>query len=155
MAAFQRLLPHHSSAQAAAGREQPQTCTSSLFREAQKQSVTTRAPPCRDQGPSKPKTDLQVVLQAKKSSPKKPLRPWPRAYEGSPLWGREAFTAVHGTHATYGVPRCSDLQRAHISVSFARKCSGGEMLAAPSSTKLAALITPEASLERLDPLLDY
>ncbi len=53
-----------------------------------------------------------------------------------PLWGRTAFIVVHGAcsssvpsgdrtanPATYGVPGCSDLQRAHISVSSTRKPS--------------------------------
>ncbi len=89
-----------------------------------------------------------------------------------------AFTAVHGARsssvpsgdrsanpATYGVPGRSDLQRAHISVSSAQKRSGAEMLATASgvsraassavSCRCAALITPEASLKRLVPLVDY
>ncbi len=72
--AFQRFLPHRPPAQAAAGREQPQPRASSSYREAQRQSVATHAPPSRDRGgkrrsapgPSKPKTDLRAVLQAKK-----------------------------------------------------------------------------------------
>ncbi len=101
--------------------------------------------------PSKPKTDLRVVLQAKKSSAKKPWRLWPRAYEGSPLWGRAVFTAVLGARsslvpsgdraanpAMYGVPGRSDLQRAHISVSSAWKRSGAEMLTTPSGVSRAA-----------------
>ncbi len=43
--AFQRFLPRRSSAQAAAEREQPQPRTSSSYREVQKQSIATRAPP--------------------------------------------------------------------------------------------------------------
>ncbi len=71
--------------------------------------------------------------------------------EGRPLWGRAAYTAVHGVRlssvpsgdrsanpATYDVPGCSDLQRAHISVSSARKRSGAEMLATPSGVSRAA-----------------
>ncbi len=75
-------------------------------------------------------------------------------------------------HTTYSVPGHSDLQRAHVSVSFARKRSGAEVLATPSEvsraaipafscrcafqdTELTALITPEASPKRLAPLVDY
>ncbi len=76
--AFQWFLPRRPPAQAAAGREQPQPHASSLYREAQRQSVATRAPLSRDRGgkqrsvprPSKPKTDLWAVLQAKKASKK-------------------------------------------------------------------------------------
>ncbi len=77
--------------------------------------------------------------------------PAPYFNEGRPLWGRAAYTAVHGARlssmpsgdrsanpATYGVPGRSDLQRAHISVSSARKCSGAEMLATPSGVSRAA-----------------
>ncbi len=68
--AFQRFLPRYPPAQAADGREQPQPRASSSYREAQRQSVATRAPPSRAPGPSKPKTDLRAVLQAKKASKK-------------------------------------------------------------------------------------
>ncbi len=43
-AAFQRFLPRSSLAQGAAGREQPQPCTRSSFREAQKVSRDLHAP---------------------------------------------------------------------------------------------------------------
>ncbi len=69
------------------------------------------------------------------------------------------------------VPGRSCLQRALLSVSSTQKCSGAERLAAPlgsleqlewpspagpplQGTELAALSTPEASLERLAPLVD-
>lgn len=78
-AAFQRFLPRRSLAQGAAGREQPSPHASSSYREAQKQSVATRAPPRRDRGgkrsrsgASKAKPDLRTVLQSKRSSTKKP-----------------------------------------------------------------------------------
>ncbi len=77
--------------------------------------------------------------------------PLPRTYEGRPRWGRAAYTAVYGARlssvpsgdrsanpATYGVPGRSGLQRAHISVSSARKRSGAEMLATPSGVSAAA-----------------
>ncbi len=77
-AAFQRFLPRHSLALVAAGLEQPPTRTSSSYREAQTQSVTSRAPPQWDQdrqrcrsGASKAKPDLRVMLQSRKSSTKR------------------------------------------------------------------------------------
>ncbi|KAK2914185.1 hypothetical protein Q8A67_002584 [Cirrhinus molitorella] len=77
VAVFQRYLPRHVIVKAA-GREQPLPCTSSLYREAQKQSVATRTPPCRDRdqrrskvGTSKARSDLRVVLQPKRSSAKR------------------------------------------------------------------------------------
>ncbi len=48
--AFQQFLPRRPPAQAAAGREQPQPRASSSYREAQRQSVATCAPPSRDRG---------------------------------------------------------------------------------------------------------
>ncbi len=70
------------------------------------------------------------------------------------------------------VPGRSGLQRAFLSVSSAQKCSGAGRLATPSGvsraarsavpcrppfqgTELAALSTPEASLERLVPLVGH
>ncbi len=77
-AAFQRFLPRRSIALGAAGREQPQPCTSSSYREVQKQSVASRAPPQRDRGrrrsksgASKARPDLRVVLQSGKPSTKR------------------------------------------------------------------------------------
>ncbi len=76
-AAFQRFRPRRSIALGAAGREQPQPCTSSSYREVQKQSVASRAPPQRDRGrrrsksgASKARPDLRVVLQSGKPSTK-------------------------------------------------------------------------------------
>ncbi|KAL0176585.1 hypothetical protein M9458_028915, partial [Cirrhinus mrigala] len=60
-AAFQWFLPCHVQALEAGG-------TSSSYRAAQKQSVTSRAPPPWDQDQWRSKPDLRVVLQAKKSS---------------------------------------------------------------------------------------
>ncbi|KAI2644503.1 Spindle and kinetochore-associated protein 1 [Labeo rohita] len=77
-AAFQRFLPHRSLAHVAAGREQPQPCTSSSYREVQKLSVASRAPPSRGRdsrhsssGSSKARPDLRVVLQAKRAPAQK------------------------------------------------------------------------------------
>ncbi len=54
-ATFQWFLPRRSIALGAAGREQPQPCTSSSYREIQRQSVASRAPPQRDRGRQRPK----------------------------------------------------------------------------------------------------
>ncbi len=64
-AAFQRSLPHRSIALGAAGREQPQPCTSSSYREMQRQR-----PSGKKSRPSGTKPDLRVVLQSRKSSMK-------------------------------------------------------------------------------------
>ncbi len=104
----------------------------------------------------------------------------PRTYEGRPLWGRAVYTALHGARLSSvpsgdqsanpaSVPGCSGFQRALLSVSSAQKCSGAGRLTTPSGvpraaraagpplqgTELAALSTPETSLERLVPLVDY
>jgi hypothetical protein len=78
-AAFQRFLPRRSRAQRAAGQEQPSPRTISSYREAQKQSVASRAPPQRSRGGKrsgsrtfKVEPDLRTVLQSKRSSAKKP-----------------------------------------------------------------------------------
>ncbi len=109
--------------------------------------------------------------------------PRPRTGEGRPLWGRAGYTALHGARLSSvpsgdqsanpaSVPGRSGLQRALLSVSSAQKCSGAGRLATPSGvyraaraaapagpslqgTELAALSTPEASLERLVPLVHY
>ncbi len=94
------------------------------------------------------------------------------------------YTASHGTRLSSvpsgdqpanpaSVPGRSSLERALLSVSSARKRSRAERLAAPflgsleqlerpspagpplQGTELAALSTPEVSLERLVPLVDY
>ncbi len=76
--------------------------------------------------------------------------PWPRAFEGRPLWGRVVYTASHGARLSSvpsgdqsanpaSVPRCSGLQRALLSVSSARKLSGAERLATPPGRPLPVL----------------
>ncbi len=109
--------------------------------------------------------------------------PKPRTGEGRPLWGRAVYTALHGARLSSvpsgdqsanpaSVPGRSGLQRAFLSVSSAQKCSGAGRLATPSGvsraarsavpcrppfqgTELATLNTPEASLERLVPLVGH
>ncbi len=103
--------------------------------------------------------------------------------EGRPLWERTVYTALHGARLSSvpsgdqsanpaSVPGRSGLQGAFLSVSSAQKCSGAGRLATPSGvsraarsavpcrppfqgTELAALSTPEASLERLVPLVSH
>ncbi len=163
--AFQRFLPRHSLAQGAAGREQPQPCACSSYREEQKVSVATCTPP-RERGSqkerrsrlktSKTKVDLRTVLLAKKSSTKKPWCLCPRASEGSPRWGRPVYTSLHGARlspvpsgdwavnpAAAGASGHSSLQRAHIPVS-ARSCR-----------RRRSPTTPKVSLERLIPFVDF
>ncbi len=75
--------------------------------------------------------------------------PWPRSYEGRPLWGRAGYTALHGARLSSvpsgdqyanpaSVPGHSSLQRAVLSVSSARKHSGAERLAALLGVSRAA-----------------
>ncbi len=63
-AVFQRFLPHRSIAIGDSGREQPQPCTSSSYREIQRQSP-------KKSKPTGTKPDLRVVLQSRKSSMKR------------------------------------------------------------------------------------
>ncbi len=73
----------------------------------------------------------------------------PRTYEGSPLWGRAVYTALHGARLSSvpsgdqfanpaSVPGRSGLQRAFLLVSPAQKCSGAGRLATPSGVSRAA-----------------
>ncbi len=86
------------------------------------------------------------------------------------FWGRVVFTAgarlssvpsgdQSAKPSMYSVPGRSDFQRAHMSVSSARKRRGAEMLATPSGVSRAASLsvskTPEVSLKKLVPLVDY
>ncbi len=155
-AAFQRFLPRRSVALGAAGREQPQPCTSSSYREVQRQSVAARAPPQRDRGRqrsrksrlSETKPDLRVVLQSRKPSMKWSWR-LRRTVEGGPYWGRAGCTALHGVRLSSApsgdrsanparVPGRSGLPRVPFSVLSARKRSGAESLATPSGISRAA-----------------
>ncbi len=76
---FQRFLSRRSRAPGAAGREQPPPQTSSSYRETQKQSVASRAPPQRGIGQrrhsvprtARSKSDLRAVIQARNSLAKK------------------------------------------------------------------------------------
>ncbi len=92
-AVFQKLLPRCIHISGAAEREQPQTSkSSSPHRATQKQSVAYRAPPHEDWGqgkhtqpqPSKCKTDLRTIINAKKSAGKRSWCPRAQASEDFP-----------------------------------------------------------------------
>ncbi|KAI2663175.1 Transposon Ty3-G Gag-Pol polyprotein [Labeo rohita] len=178
-AAFQRFLPRRHPARGAAATEQPQPSTSSSYREAQKQSVATRTPPHREQvvkrsrsRTSQAKPDLRVVLQSKRSSTKRPI------------WGETGSTAVFGVRVPPPCPREIALptlpvfQGAAVSSEHPpqffppgnvaglgsspppRGSLGPLVQVLPAGqpfqdTVPAAPLTPEASLERLVPLVDH
>ncbi|KAI2651171.1 Transposon Ty3-G Gag-Pol polyprotein [Labeo rohita] len=161
-AAFQKFLPRRSLAHVAAGREQPQPCTSSLYREVQKLSVASRAPPSRGRdsrhsrpGSSKARPDLRVVLQAKRAPAQKRSRQ-PRTAEGSPCRGRN--TAASDERMPWIFPPGLVAEPGHSSPprgsleQLVRQSPAGPPL---QVSELAVQSTPEASLERLVPLVDY
>ncbi|KAI2644897.1 Transposon Ty3-G Gag-Pol polyprotein [Labeo rohita] len=192
-AAFQRFLPRRSLAHVAAGREQPQPCTSSSYREVQKLSVASRAPPSskrgrdsRHSGPgsSKARPNLRVVLQAKraprpKSGPDAMLGP-PRVAPAGGEWGLPHYTVPTSPRCPRGVSlmflpglqntAASDERTAWIFPpgpaaepgrlspprgsleQLVRQPPAGPPL---QVSELAVQLTPEASLERLVPLVDY
>ncbi len=146
-AAFQRFLPRRSVALGAAGREQPQPCTSSSYREVQRQRDRARQR-SRKSRLSETRPDLRVVLQSRKPSMK---RSWclRGTVEGGPCWGRAGCTALHGVRLSSApsgdrpanparVPGRSGLPRVPFSVLSARKRSGAESLATPSGISRAA-----------------
>ncbi len=142
-------------------------------------NVTSRTHQNRSQSDAPgPKTDLRID-SLRPECPDAMVQ----GLEGRPLWGRAVYTALHGARLS-SVPSGdqsanpasvlghSGLQRALLSVSSAQKCSGDGRLATPSGvsraarsavpcrppfqgTELAALSTPEASLERLVPLVGH
>ncbi|KAI2661633.1 Transposon Ty3-G Gag-Pol polyprotein [Labeo rohita] len=178
-AAFQRFLPRRHPARGAAATEQPQPSTSSSYREAQKQSVATRTPPHRERvvkrsrsRTSQAKPDLRVVLQSKRSSTKRPI------------WGETGSTAVFGVRVPpvppgeIALPTLPVFQGAAVSSEhppqfFPPGNVAGLGSSPPPAGSLgplvqvlpagqpfqdtvpAAPLTPEASLERLVPLVDH
>ncbi|KAI2646518.1 Transposon Ty3-G Gag-Pol polyprotein [Labeo rohita] len=172
-AAFQRFLPRRRPTHEAAELEQPRPRTSSSHRETQKQSVATRTPPHRGRvrrrsrsGAPRTKPDLRVVLQSR-----------------SPIGGVPGCTALFGVRLPpvpsggclahpAGDSGRSSLLRAFPSVSSGQRRSRAGGLATPAGsqgpldqvlpagqplqdTGLATRVTPEASLERLVPLVDH
>ncbi|KAI2668522.1 Transposon Tf2-11 polyprotein [Labeo rohita] len=169
---FQRFLPRRLPAHGAAGREQPWPSTSSSHRETQKQSVATRTPPQRERvvkrsrsRASQAKPDLRVVLQSKKSG----------EAEGSPIRGEAGRTALFGETVlpTLPVLQGAAVSSEHTPQSFPpgdvaelgsspplRGSLGPLVQVLPAGEPLqdtvqAAHTTPEASLERLVPLVDH
>ncbi len=159
-AAFQRFLPRRSQS-GAERRNQPQPCTSSSYREVQKRSVATRAPPQKERQEggrrsrsrsSKEMTDLRTVIFNKKASAKKSWRFQSRTSEGRLLWGRAVHTSLYGarlssvpsgdrsvTPATLGASGHSGLQR----VSSLRLPPGNVAV-------LRGSLPPKKCLEQLD-----
>ncbi len=152
-AVSQRFLPRRSIALGAAGREQPQPCTSSSYREVQKQSVASRAPPQRDRGLSRGLLRRSPIWGSWFSLGS-PRRSGPDIHklgtaEVGPYWGRAGCTALRGVRLSSApsgdrsanpasVPGRSGLQRVFLSVLSTRKCSGAESLATPSGVSRAA-----------------
>ncbi|KAI2665989.1 Transposon Ty3-G Gag-Pol polyprotein [Labeo rohita] len=138
-AAFQRYLPRRSLASAAAhtaGCEQPQPSTSSSYREVQKLSVATRAPPSRDRDPrhsrpgsSKARPDLRAPGH-KTAFGERLSRTFPPELAAEP--------------GSLSPPQGSLEQ-------LVRQSPAGSPL---QGSELVVQQTPEASLERLVPLVD-
>ncbi|KAI2653857.1 Transposon Ty3-G Gag-Pol polyprotein [Labeo rohita] len=172
-AAFQRFLPRRHPAHGAAATEQPRPSTSSSYREAQKQSVATRAPPHRERvvkrssrrGPRPSGPDSSGPPRAAPSGGKRVAPQY--SVSGSPLCPREI-----------GLPTLPVIQGAAVSSEHPpqffppgnvaglgsspppRGSLGPLVQVLPAGqpfqdTVPAAHITPEASLERLVPLVDH
>ncbi|KAL0187634.1 hypothetical protein M9458_014733, partial [Cirrhinus mrigala] len=180
-AAFQKFLPRRSLAHVAAGSEQPQPCTSSSYREVQKLSVASRAPPSRGRdsrhsrpGSSKARPDLRVVLQPKRAPAQKRVAPageeWvlphytvptsPRCPRGVSLMflPRLQNTAASDERMPWIFPPGLAAEPGRSSPpqgsleQLVRQSPAGPSL---QVSELAVQSTPEASLERLVPLVDY
>ncbi|KAL0159530.1 hypothetical protein M9458_043255, partial [Cirrhinus mrigala] len=154
-AAFQKFLPRRSLAHVAAGREQPQPCTSSSYREVQKLSVASRAPPSRGRdsrhsrpGSSKARPDLRVVLQAKRAPAQKPVAP---AGEGLMFLPRLQNTTASDERMPWIFPPGLVAEPGRSSPPRGSL----EQLVRQSPAGPPLQSTPEASLERLVPLVDY
>ncbi len=135
----------------AAGREQPQLCSSSSFRERH----SSYSPEFWSQsGAPGPKASSRRRICRLSFSLDSLRLQCPDAYgpgllRAGPLWGRAVYTASHGARLPSvpsgdrpanpaSVPGRGGLQRAFLSVSFARKRSGAERLATPSGVFRAA-----------------
>ncbi len=128
--------------------------------------------------------DLRTVIFNKKASAKRSRRYQPRTSEGTPHWGRAVHTSAYGARlssvpsgdcyvspATRGGWGHSDIQRVSLSASAWNR-SSSERLATSKNclkqldwpsparsllqgTELVVQSTPEASLERLVPLVYF
>ncbi|KAL0183550.1 hypothetical protein M9458_019246, partial [Cirrhinus mrigala] len=146
-AAFQRFLPLRHPAREAAGREQPRPSTSSSYRDAQKQSVATRAPPHRERVVIRSKPDLR-------SSTKRGVRRGAphSSVSASPLCPQETVSLT--LPVLQGAAGSSE----HIPRGAGELATPEGVLPAGrplQDTVLVAQQTPEASLERLVPLVDH
>ncbi|KAL0173005.1 hypothetical protein M9458_033316, partial [Cirrhinus mrigala] len=181
-AAFQRFLPRRTPAQGAAGREQPRPSTSSSsYRETQKQSVATRTPPQRERVVKRSNPTCRSCYSRRSprlSGPDNsgPLRAAPSGERrGAPHYSVSALppcpqeaglltlqgiqgAAASSKHPPQSLPP-SDV--AELGSSLPPRGSLGPLVQVlPAGlplqdTVLAAHITPEASLERLVPLVDH
>ncbi|KAI2646866.1 Transposon Ty3-G Gag-Pol polyprotein [Labeo rohita] len=172
-AAFQRFLPRRHPAHGAAATEQPRPSTSSSYREAQKQSVATRTPPHRERvvkrssrrGPRLSGPDSSGPPRAAPSGGKRVAPQY--SVSGSPLCPREIVlpilpvlqgAAVSSEHPPQFFPPGNV---AGLGSSPPPRGSLGPLVQVlPAGqpfqdTVPAAHITPEASLERLVPLVDH
>ncbi|KAL0147310.1 hypothetical protein M9458_057385 [Cirrhinus mrigala] len=180
-AAFQRFLPRRRPAHEAAELEQPRPRTSSSHRETQKQSVATRTPPHRRRvrrrsspicgscfslgGPRPSSPDGAGPLRV---APSGEFRGAPHySVSGSPLCPREAvlltLPVIQGAAAS-GEPSPQSFPAKDVpelgSSPPLRGSQGPLDQVLPAGqplqdTGLATRVTPEASLERLVPLVDH
>ncbi|KAI2654668.1 enzymatic polyprotein [Labeo rohita] len=144
-AAFQRFLPRRHPAQGAAGREQRRPCTSSSHRETQKQSVASRTPPHRERagrrsklGTSKARPELREAV----SLTLPVLQGAVVSSECSPQFPPPGNVVELGS---------SPPPRGSLGL-LVQVLPAGRPL---QDTVLAAQTTPEASPERLVPLVDH
>ncbi|KAI2653767.1 Transposon Ty3-G Gag-Pol polyprotein [Labeo rohita] len=176
-AAFQRFLPRRSLAPTAAGREQPSPSTSSSYRQVQKLSVATRAPPSRDRDPRHSRPGLGGPRpQSGPDARPGPPRAAPTGEERvtphytvavSPRCPREVdllfLPRLQDTTASdellprisppgnVAEPGCSSPPRGSLE-QLARQSPAGPPL---QVSELVVQSNPEASLEWLVPLVDY
>ncbi|KAI2646369.1 Transposon Ty3-G Gag-Pol polyprotein [Labeo rohita] len=172
-AAFQRFLPRRHPARGAAATEQPRPSTSSSYREAQKQSVATHTPPHRERvvkrssrrGPRPSGPDGSGPPGAAPSGGKRVAPQY--SVSGSPPCPREIAlptlpvfqgAAVSSEHPPQFFPPGNV---AGLGSSLPPRGSLGPLVQVlPAGqpfqdTVPAAPVTPEASLERLVPLVDH
>ncbi|KAL0161370.1 hypothetical protein M9458_045095, partial [Cirrhinus mrigala] len=173
-AAFQRFLPRRRPAHEAAELEQPRPRTSSSHRETQKQSVATRTPPHRRRvrrrsspicgscfslgGPQPSGPDGAGPLRV---APSGESRGAPHhSVSGSPLCPREAvlltLPVIQGAAAS-GEPSPQSFPAKDVPEGGGLATPAGVLPAGQplQDTGLVTRVTPEASLERLVPLVDH
>ncbi|KAI2649255.1 Transposon Ty3-G Gag-Pol polyprotein [Labeo rohita] len=164
-AAFQRFLPRRSLAPTAAGREQPSLSTSSSYRQVQKLSVATRAPPL---GGPRPQSGPDARPGPPRAAPTGEERVTPHyTVSVSPQCPQEVdllfLPRLQDTTASdellpwisppgnVAEPGCSSPPRGSLE-QLARQSPAGPPL---QVSELVVQLNPEASLERLVPLVDY